>query len=226
MSDAEYVGTTLDCISELEREYLRLGAEDHAFLEDGTQLSAFFLMGIRGTSLLRGMFRLLEPDFLDAYDAIRRAFVEGWQLQYEFRLREGTAKAQKWLNEKGASWKPDFRRLEESNRELGLESGAFEREFFSLAEVAHPTFTAAKNSCAIASASRGLNQNAPLLQQAYLNLTLDFLNLVNRQIWLTIVTADHLLSLNVGRDNLKMCRVFHEAHTSGSSIAARREATP
>jgi hypothetical protein len=209
----EHVGTTWKCLSELENEYLRIGTEHCDFLEQRTQLSAFLQLGIRAVSLLRGMLRILEPDFLDSYDPIRRAFIETWQLEYQFRLRDGTSNAQKWLQGDGGSWRPDFQMLEESNGRLNLEQGQFAREFNLLSEVAHPTLTAAQNSCAIASTLRGLNPNTGALEQTHLDLSVDYLNLVNRQIWVTLITADHLADLPIAHENLSACTAFHEAHT-------------
>jgi hypothetical protein len=81
------------CLDELEHEYLRLGIEHCKGLEDHSQLSAF--VGIRSICLLRGMLRLADAQFLDSYDSVRRSFIESWQLQFEFKLRDSTAKSSK-----------------------------------------------------------------------------------------------------------------------------------
>jgi hypothetical protein len=85
------------CLDELGQEYLKVGIDHCNRLEDHSQLSAFLMVGIRSVCLLRGMLRLSETQFLDSYDSVRRSFIESWQLQFEFKLRDSTAKAQKWL---------------------------------------------------------------------------------------------------------------------------------
>src|ERR1700681_3591996 len=85
------------CLDELEQEYLKVGIDHCKRLEDHNQLSAFLMVGIRSICLLRGMLRLSDPQFLDSYDSVRRSFIESWQLQFEFKLRDSTQKAQKWI---------------------------------------------------------------------------------------------------------------------------------
>ena len=159
------------------------------------------------------MLRILDRDFLDAYDPIRRAFIETTLLAYYFRLKSATSEVQKWLQQMPKTWRPDFAALEESNKKLNLEMGNFAKEFNMLSELAHPTLLAAQNSVAIATTGRGYNQNSKQVDQSLQDLYVDFLNLVNRQIWLTLVTAEHLVELPIATDNLHACIEFHRAHT-------------
>jgi hypothetical protein len=57
------------------------------------------------------MLRLADPQFPDSYDSVRRSFIESWQLQFEFKLRDSAAKVQKWL-EGQQEWQADRRKLE------------------------------------------------------------------------------------------------------------------
>jgi hypothetical protein len=99
------------CLDELEHVYLGIGIERCKGLEDHSQLSAFLMLGIRSVCLLRGMLRLADAHFLDAYDCVRRSFIESWQLQFEFKLLDSSAKAQKWLEGK-PEWQADRKKLE------------------------------------------------------------------------------------------------------------------
>lgn len=211
--DVSYVASTWSCLSELEVEYLRIGRDNCNSLSDGSQLSAVLMLSVRAVSLLRGMLKILDRDFLDAYDPIRRAFIETTLLAYYFRLKSAASDVQRWLQQTPGTWQPDFAALEESNRKLTLGVGSFAKEFNMLAEVAHPTLVAAQNSVAIATTGRGYKQNSEQVDRSLGALHVDFLNLLNRQIWLTLVTAEHLVELPIVVGNLQACIEFHQAHT-------------
>jgi len=125
------------CLYELETEYLRVGGEKCKNLEERTQLSAFLLLGIRSVSLLRAMLHLLRPDTLDAYDAVRRAFLECWQLQFDFRLPDSASKVQKWFQGNADTWKSDKRKLELYMEKKAAGPAGFGREFSELSELTH-----------------------------------------------------------------------------------------
>ena len=127
------------CLDELEHEYLKIGVENCKGLEDHSQLSAFLMVGIRSISLLRGMLRLANPGFLDAYDSVRRSFIESWQLQFELKLRHSATKAQKWLESQPDAWKVDRDPLEALIVQLHGERAGFAREWGELSEMSHPT---------------------------------------------------------------------------------------
>jgi hypothetical protein len=129
------------CLDELEQAYLKIGIDYCKGLEDHSQLSAFLMLGIRSICLLRGMLHLCDPQFLDSYDSVRRSFIESWQLQFEFKLRAATAKAQKWP-ERRPEWQADRKKLETVIKKLYGEEGGFTREWASLSELAHPTYDA------------------------------------------------------------------------------------
>ena len=100
------------CIDELEREFLRVGANECNCLQDTSQLSAFLRLAVRADSLLRGMLLLLSDGTLDSYDAVRRAYYETWCLQFEFRLKSSSGKVARWFQGQADAWKPDPQRLE------------------------------------------------------------------------------------------------------------------
>lgn len=202
----------LACLHELQTEYLRVGTERCKNLEDRTQLSAFLRLGIRSVSLLRAMLKLLQPDSLDAYDPIRRSFLETWQLQFEFRLPDSTTKVQKWFQGDGDTWKSHKQKLERYMEKKAPGPAGFGREWGELSELTHPTCAASVNSCAVVTILRGLNPNKQLLDQSLEDLAGDFCGLLNRQIWLTIDQDKELLELHVSLANLDCCVGFHHAY--------------
>ena len=146
----------LACASELEREFLRIGAEKCNRLEDHSQLSAFLRLGLRATSLLRGMAPLLTQETLDSFQAVHRAFMEAWMLQFEFRLIDSTDRVARWFGRKNDSWVPNPKKVSNEIEGLGLSQSPFGREWEELSELTHPTLDATTNSCAVATLRWGL----------------------------------------------------------------------
>jgi hypothetical protein len=180
------------CLDELEYEYLGIGVEHCRGFEDHSQLSAFLMLGIRSVCLLRGMIQLADPQFLDSYDSVRRSFIESWQLQFEFKLREATAKAQKWL-ERQPEWQADRKKLETVIAKLQGREAGFTREWSGLSEMAHPTFDATINSVSIASTIFKMNPHSDRLDKEFKKLAIDYIGMVNRVIWVTLHKFDDFL---------------------------------
>ena len=180
------------CLDELEYQYLGIGIEHCKGFEDHSQLSAFLLLGVRSICLLRGMLRLADRQFLDSYDCVRRSFIESWQLQFEFKLRDSTAKAQKWL-ERQPEWQADRKKLESVIAKLLGGKAGFTREWSGLSEMAHPTFDATVNSVAIASTLFDMNPQPEHLEEEYKKLVSDYVGMVNRVIWLTLQKSDDFI---------------------------------
>src|SRR2546428_10039767 len=140
----------LRCLSELEREFLTIGETHCSFLESKTQVTAFILLDVRAISLLRGLLILLNPFSLDAYDVLRRAFLETWYLQFALRFLSNQSQAQKWLHEDASSWQPKYSELNDFFlKRLGGDP-KFGTEYGQLTTLAHPTLQSTKQSCAIA----------------------------------------------------------------------------
>jgi hypothetical protein len=165
------------CLDELEQEYLKAGIDHCEGFENHSQLSAFLMLGIRSVCLLRGMLRLADAQFLDAYDCVRRSFIESWQLQFEFKLRDATAKAQKWLEGK-PEWQADRKKLEEVIAKLQGGQGGFTREWAGLSEMSHPTLDATANSLSIASTIFGMNPHSHRLEKEFHKLAKDYVGMV------------------------------------------------
>jgi hypothetical protein len=197
------------CLDELEQEYLSCGIAICEGFEDHTQLSAFLMLGIRSIGLLRGMMHLAHPEFLDSYDVVRRAFIESWQLQLELKLCRSSAKAQKWLEAQPNAWKVDRELIEELVVRLHGERAGFAREWGELSEMCHPTFQAVVNSIAIASTIAGLNPRPYLLKESLENLKLDFIGMVNREIWLTLQRCGEFIETPLNEIRIPLCLALH-----------------
>jgi hypothetical protein len=210
------------CLDELEHEYLKVGIDHCKGLEDHSQLSAFLMVGIRSICLLRGMLHLCDPQFLDSYDSVRRSFIESWQLQFEFKLRDSTAKAQKWL-ERQPEWQADRKKLETVIKKLHGEEAGFTREWAGLSELAHPTHDATVNSVAIASTLFGMNPQPHRLEEEYQKLAKDYAGMVNRVIWLTLQKGDDFIDTPLKEEQFANCLELHKKFLESGE---KKTATP
>jgi hypothetical protein len=199
------------CLDELKQEYLMVGIDNCKGFEDHSQLSAFLLLGIRSTCLLRGMLHLADPQFLDAYDCVRRSFIESWQLQFEFKLRDATAKAQKWL-EGQPEWQADRKKLEAAIAKLLGGKGDFTREWSELSGLAHPTFDATVNSVSITSTIFKMNPQPHRLEQEFQKLARDYVGMVNRVIWLTLQKSDEFIETPLKEERFTNCLALHKKY--------------
>ncbi len=203
------------CLHELEAEYLRVGTEKCRNLGDRTQLSAFLRLGIRSCSLLGTMLQhLLLPDALDAYDPVRRAFFESWELQFDFSFANSATKAQKWFRGDGDAWKADTQKLDRYIKGRVSRAPRFGREYGGLTELTHPTFKAATNSTSIVAMRRGLSANQAPLNQSLEDLLGDFAELLYRLIWLALLQDPQLPNTHIRQTNLKCCMSFCEEYMS------------
>jgi hypothetical protein len=167
------------------------------------------MLGIRSICLLRGMLRLCDPQFLDSYDSVRRSFIESWQLQFEFKLRDSTAKAQKWL-ERQPEWQADRKKLETVIEKLHGEEAGFTREWADLSEMAHPTHDATVNSVAIASTLFEMNPRPHRLEGEFQKLAKDYVGMVNRVIWLTLHKCDDFIDTPLKGGQFPNCLELHK----------------
>jgi hypothetical protein len=220
--ESDLFGAIPECLDELESEYLKAGIEKCKGLEDHSQLSAFLMLGIRSICLLRGMLRLAEPEFLDAFDSVRRSFIESWQLQFEFKIRDSKTKAQKWL-EGQQEWQADRKKLEQFIAKRQGGGAGFAREFGELSEMAHPTLQATVNSVSIASTIAGTNPHPLRLEQEFKKLAKDYIGMVNRVIWLTHQTCADFIDTPLGDEGFPKCAAFHKTFLESQDKSAQVE---
>lgn len=210
------------CLEELEHQYLRIGVERCKGLEDHSQLSAFLMVGIRSISLLRGMLYLLQSEFLDTYDCVRRSFIESWQLQLELKLRESATKAQKWLESQPDTWKVNRGPLEALIERLHGEKAGLAREWGELSEVSHPTLQAVVNSVSVASTRAGVNPKPQLLSESLEKLLKDCVGMVNREIWLTLQDHQEFIETSIKTAELPICLEFHKVFLTATVKASAK----
>ena len=142
-------------LRESEAELLKIGIAKCNGFHDQTQLSAVIFLLLRATSLFRSGLSILANGPLDAYDAVRRAYLETWLLAYEFRLEGSQPKTARWHNRIPKSWSPDFQLIEAYTKAQGITEPMLGKDYGGLSEAAHPTKSAAENSFATITAPRG-----------------------------------------------------------------------
>lgn len=198
----------LRCTEELERELLRIGRERCDHLRQESQLSAVVFLLLRVISLFRSMVELLRNDSLDAFDAVRRAFLEGWLLAFQFRRRESADDAARWLARRPDSWNPRIGQLEEYARTRGHGAPNLGRDYGDLSELAHPTRSAAENSVALVTARLGVNIEAHHVEEAKLALERGLPGTLYRLAWLVLDEHEDLIPLYTDENNLRVTSQF------------------
>lgn len=204
----------VECLDELEREFLRVGADRCRCLEEPSQLTAFLRLGVRVVSLLRGMLPLLSPDTLDSFDTVRRAFLETWQLQFEFRLVSSEEKVRRWFEGRSESWSPDPKKIADFVEGLGRNPPKYGKEYGDLSKLAHPTAEATANSCAIATARVGISSVPQTVENAVDELTRDFAGLLIREIWLVDAEDPRLIEIHVPNARIPSCEALYREYLS------------
>jgi hypothetical protein len=203
-------------LDELEQEYLRIGSERCGHLRQQTQLSAFLLSGIRCLSLLRGMLRLLEPQFLDSHAALHRAFLECWYLQCDFRLRARTAQNldfKTWFHPKSKMWERRGTRnmVRKTIEHLGGSPPDFNWEYDILSNAAHPTNEAAYSSELVVTATCGMSPHGETRLRGVLHDISDhYVNLLSRELWVSLFDHGELIETGLTKDKLKNALQLYE----------------
>jgi hypothetical protein len=189
------------CLAEIEGELIRVGRTRHEFLREESQLSAVILLLLRCISLFRVMLRLLPDGDLDAFDAVRRAYLESWFLAFQFRIQVQEGDAGRWLARRSGSWQADIHRLEEYSRNRGNASPDLANDYGQLSELAHPTRDAAENSAAILLWRRGLNEDGHTVEEAITNLEGSIPAMLYRLLWLALDEDPSLIPLQLDERN-------------------------
>jgi hypothetical protein len=190
------------CLDETEHELLRVGRLRHEFLREESQLSAVILLLLRSISLFRAMLDLFQTERLDAFDAVRRAYLESWFLGFQLRIRAENGDAGRWLARRAGSWAASIQRLEEYARERGLNEPDLGNDYGQLSELAHPTRNAAENSAAVSLWRLGLNEFAQTVDDAIANLDRSIPAMVYRLLWLVLDEHETLVPLHLEERNM------------------------
>jgi hypothetical protein len=197
-------------LNELETEYLRLGTMLCNNLIDETQLSAFLLLGLRSTSLLKSVLFLIQPTTAMAgCDAVERAFLESSHLQLEFRFLDSKKKVENWFARKNDSWKADKGKL---NSFFQAQNGTgFGREYGDFSMSTHPTVEASRHAVALVAIVRGIHANPQQLHHAVEVRAGNYANLLFREIWTALIIEPQLTEIPIDRHNLPLCVAFMDA---------------
>jgi hypothetical protein len=203
--------TSLAILNELETEYLRLGSNLCRNLNEETPLSAFLLLGLQCTSLLKAVLLLLQPSAeLSGCAAVERAFLEACQLQTEFRFLDVVTQTKigDWFKSKGESWKSDKGKL---NAFMKAQKGTgFGREYGTFSEAAHPTVVACRHSVAIVTGVRGLHENPQQVSDHLKMRQQNYENLLFRELWNAFSRHRELMEIPIERSNLRLCERFRD----------------
>jgi len=198
------------CLDETESELLRLGRQRHEFLREESQLSALVLLLLRCISLFRAMVELFLTRRLDAFDAVRRAYLESWFLAFHLRLREQHGDAGRWLARRAGSWAADIGRLEDYARGRGLNAPDLRNDYGELSELSHPTRNAAENSAAVSLWRLGANEDGYTIEQAIERLDNTIPSMLYRLLWLAFDEHDSLVPLQLNDRNTPTAKALCE----------------
>jgi len=200
------------CLDETERELLRVGRQRHEFLHEESQMSAVILLLLRSVSLFRAMLDLFQTRRLDAFDAVRRAYLESWFLAFQLRIQAQNGDAGRWLARRAGSWGADIQRLEDYARDRGLNAPDLGNDYGELSELAHPTRNAAENSAAVSLWRLGLNEDGRTIEEAIANLERSIPSMLYRLLWLALDEHETLVPLQLDERNMatamSLCEQF------------------
>jgi len=185
------------CLVETEQELIRIGRERHDFLQQQSQDAALILLLLRCCSLFRAMLSSLQRQELDAFDAVRRAYLETWHLAFQFRMPTLRGQAGRWLARQPNSWSADIGALEEYARGRGLNAPDLGSDYGELSGLAHPTRDAAENSAAIILWKNGMNEYGETVEDAITALENGCLGMLYRLLWLALDEDQSLIPLGL-----------------------------
>ncbi len=200
------------CLDETEQELLRVGRQRHEFLREESQLSAVILLLLRSLSLFRAMLELFQSRRLDAFDAVRRAYLESWFLAFQFRIQAQDGDTGRWLARRAGTWSADIGSLEDYARNRGHNAPDLGNDYGELSELAHPTRNAAENSVAVTLWRLGLNADGHTVEQAIANLDRLIPGMLYRLLWLVLDEHATFVPLQINERNMptamRLCEQF------------------
>jgi hypothetical protein len=199
------------CLDEVESELIRMGRERHDFLREDSRLAAAILLLLRSSSMFRAMLELFQSRKLDAFDAVRRAFLESWLLAFQFRMQDLRGQAGQWLARRGAAM-ADIGRLEQYARGRGHNTPNLGTDYGELSNLAHPTRDAAENSASLILWRLGLNAEGETVEQTIEALEKQIPAMLYRFLWLVLDEDASLAPLHIDGRNLATAVRFAQEH--------------
>lgn len=116
-------------------------------------LTACLQLGLRSTSIMHGMSRVLDLHTFDSYETLNRAAIEARDLLMQFRFNddETRKKIGYWFaGAKDPAWKPNHARLDHFlGKRAGLLNTQLGASWSRMSVLAHPTRYAADNSTVV-----------------------------------------------------------------------------
>jgi hypothetical protein len=139
----------------MKSEFLRKGGES---FDNGpaSQPTACFMLALRSLSLMCGMEKVLQVETFDSYDVLQRAFLESRDLLTTFRCDDERTKSRikAWFKDKDKNtWKPEHSVCERFLNTLGADNLQLAKRWGMFSALAHPSFSATRNSAALIGAS-------------------------------------------------------------------------
>lgn len=196
------------CLFETEQELIRVGRERHEFLQQKSQAAALILLLLRCCSLFRGMLNSFERQELDAFDAVQRAYLESWQLAFQFRMPAVGGQPGRWLAGQPNSWSADIAALERYARGRGLLAPDLGSDYGELSELAHPTRSAAENSAALILWRQGINEYGETVEAAIAGLESGMSAMLYRLLWLALDEDATLVPLQLDEKKMPTALAF------------------
>jgi hypothetical protein len=204
-----------NCLEEVEQELLRVGEERCDFLQAQNQLSVVILLLLRAASLFRSMAKLLRSEEFDAFDAVRRAFLESWHLAFQFRMENKKGEIGRWLARTPDSWRADIGRLEKYAKKRRQNAPNLGHDYGELSELAHPIRSATENSAALTIRRLGMTnlEETNTVEKWMPGLELSLLAMLYRLLWLVLDEGSDLLPLHVNGERMPLSMRFVEEYT-------------
>jgi hypothetical protein len=196
------------CLFETEQELIRVGRERHEYLQQENQAAALILLLLRCCSLFRGMLSSFEKQELDAFDAVRRAYLETWHLAFQFRMPPVGGQPGRWLEGQGNSWSADIGALERYAKGRGVLAPDLGSDYGELSGLAHPTRSAAENSAAVILWKRGINEYGETVQAAIAGLERGMSAMLYRLLWLALDEDATLIPLQLDASRMPTAVAF------------------
>lgn len=203
------------CLLETEQELIRVGRERHEFLQQQSQDAALILLLLRCCSLFRAMLSSLQRQELDAFDAVRRSYLETWHLAFQFRIPDLRGQAGRWLARQPNSWSADIAALEQYARDRGLNAPDLGSDYGELSGLAHPTRDAAENSAALILWRNGINEYGQTVENSIKALESGSLGMLYRLLWLVLDEDRSLIPLRLDEGGLPTALGFCKEFQAG-----------
>lgn len=202
------------CLDEIEAALFTVAdnSEECQKFHKDTQLTATVLLLLRMSSLIRPLLVLLQSEDFDGFDAVLRAFEEGYYLAHEFRLSARNDRAMAWLAGEKNGWSPRIGIVKAFIERRGHHNSKMGHDYGLLSELAHPTATAAANSATLCGVRRGIPQAEAELAHASENNKERIRYALYRLAWLVLDQDAQFIPIPVAPNSMPLSEKFLETY--------------